>query len=70
MTIRQFIAGYIHPTLKILIMTHDFDTLADLKLDFGNPNSEDMQEFYNTFADAFINNWYISNYGELVVFVG
>lgn len=70
MTIREMLGGYIRLTLKILIMTHDFDTLADLKLDFGNPNSEDMQEFDNTFADAFVNNWYISNYGELVVFVG
>lgn len=70
MTIREFIAGYIRPTLRILIMTHDFDALADLKLDFGHPSSEDMQEFDNTFADAFVNSWYISNYGELVVFVG
>lgn len=70
MTIREILGGYIRPTLKILIMTHDFDTLADLELDFGHPDSENMKEFDNTFADAFVNNWYISNYGELVIFVG
>ena len=70
MTIREFITGYIQPTLRIIIMTHDFEALADLTLDFGHPNSKDMQEFDNAFADAFVNSWYISKYGELYVFVG
>ena len=72
MTIGEFIAGYRykHRLLRLVILTHDYDTLANLKLDFSDPNSEDMKELDNTFADAFVNSWYISNYGKLVVFVG
>lgn len=70
MTIRDFIAGYRHNILKLVILTNDYDTLANLKLDFSDPDNEDMKELDNTFANAFINSWYINNYNELVVFVG